>query len=227
MKLLSIVTSLGLVFTLVACSGGGGRKSTGAQCPAAYNPIPMTVNKNQKKLSLKLADEQIPAGKYKYEGSQLYYVDKSDLRVLAVDSKQKDGVTFKGTTGCIRNARSTLHPMSLEGIYAMDVSADRKKILADVNLFTIGMDAGKFKVTAAKQQKTVQSPSETFVSASKENFLIETENNKADYELRSSGTTTHGEYVLSIKFKRTDQPPVPAAPVPAAVIPGADAPPAD
>ncbi len=219
MKSLSVVVSFALAF-LVACNGGGSRKTTGSQCPESFKPIRMEVGPNQLKLSLDTKDEQIPPGIYKYDGSSLYYVDKSDLRMLAVDIKQRDG-NFKGSLGCVRNAKNTLHPVRLEGIFAMNVSADRKKILADVSEFTIGMEAGKFKVISTKTQKTVQSPKETF-KGSPENFLVTTDKNTTDYELRSIGSDANGEYALSIRFKRTDQPAPPVVPAPAA-----DAPPVD
>ncbi len=222
MKSLSLVTSLTLAVFLAACNGGGNRKTTGNQCPAVYNPINMDVGPNQKKLSLKATDEQIPAGIYKYDGSSLYYVDKSDLRMMAVDTKQKDG-NFKGSLHCIRNAKNTLNPVRLEGIYGMNVNADRKKILADVNVFTIGLDAGKFKATAAKVQKTLESPKEVFDPAAV-SFLVTTDKNTTDYELRSSASDANGVYFLSIRYKRTDQPAAPALPAPVTPAPGAPAP---
>ena len=207
MKSLSLVISVALVLGGTACNGGGGRKVSGSQCPEVFKPISMDVGANQTKLSLVRQQEQIPPGKYTYDGSSLYYVDKSNLRVLAHDNKQKDGTTFKGSTGCIRNGKNELHPVAIEGIWSMLVSADKKGIISDVNLFTIGQENGKFKVVSSKLAKTVQSPSDTFVDANAATyFLVETANNRTDYELRSVGNINNGEYYLSIRFKRTDLP---------------------
>ncbi len=213
MKSLSLVTACTLVFGLLACNGGGGRKVGGSQCPEVFKPISTEVGPNQRKLSLRKQDEQIPRGKYVYNGSSLYYVDKSNLRVLAHDNKPKDSPTFKGSTGCIRNSTNKLTPVAIEGIWEMDVHADLKEIITDVNVFTIGMENGKYKVSAVKQGKKVESPSDTFVQAKASTyFLVETANNETDYELRSVGNINGGEYYLSIRFKRTPYPAPPPEP---------------
>jgi hypothetical protein len=207
MKLFSIVTSVlvvSLVGCLVACGGGGSRKSLGKQCPAdpSWAPFPMKVADNQEQISLNPSANKIPPGVYTYEGATIYYVDKSDFRVQAVDVKQKDN-SFKAGTGCIRNAGNNFNPMSTEGIRDLRVSND-KKYLAEVTNFAIGTEDTKFKVTAVKDpNKKLEAPADAYKTAV-ESYMVSTKGDTTNYEIRSSGVTPNGTYQMQIRLTRKD-----------------------
>lgn len=202
MKWFSIVMSL-LAITLVACGGGGSRKSLGTQCPAdPWKPFSMDVAPNQEKISLNPLANKIPPGTYTYEGASLYYADNSGLRITTVDTKQKDN-SFKATAGCVRNASKPLNPMNVEGIRDLKVSND-KKYLAEITNFAISSDGNAFKISAVKDpNKKLESPSDAYKTAG-DAFLVETKDDKTNYEIRSSGTTPNGTYLLQIRLSRKD-----------------------
>jgi hypothetical protein len=202
MKLYQLVT-LFVGVTLAACNSGGGRKVVGKQCPGGdYKPISMNVAPTQKKLALNPQQNEIPPGVYSYEGSTLYYIDKSDLRVVLNDARQKDN-NFKTGMVCVRNAKNVLHPMAVESIHSMSVSKDLK-YLVEVTKLSIGTSNSKITVSAVKDTvKKLESPDEPYQGA--QAFMVSTEKNTTNYEIRSEGVTADGgKYTMVVFLKRTD-----------------------
>jgi len=191
-------------FSMVACSGGGSRKTVGKQCPSDYKPFVVSAKdtpNNQKALSLEPNSNEIPPGVYSYEGSTLYYVDKSDLRVELTDIKQKDN-SFKAATTCIRNAKNSLGPVSVEALRSLTLSKNGK-YLVETNNLTLKIVDTKYKADSVKTEKKLESPSEAY-KGSKEAYLLSTNNNTTNYEIRSKGTTPNGEYILVVRLSRKD-----------------------
>lgn len=208
-KYLSIAGSCLLALSLAACSGGGGRRIIGKQCPGGdFKLFPDQLPPNQHKIDLALADDEkkIPAGIYDYNGATLFYTDKSGLRLQVDDIRQRDG-TYKAAISCTRDAKQPLSaPFNVDGVLKLDVSKDFK-ILGEVKNFTLQFLNRKF-IGDAKvvDGKTVNSPREIYKDTANEYYMVTTDNNSTNYEIRSKGTNENGTYYLSVRLVRKDKP---------------------
>lgn len=205
MKLFSVVT-FAVAMSIVACSGGGQRTTLGRQCPAGgWKPFTMDLNNSQERVELDPNLNQILPGKYTYEGSTLYYVDKSDLRVQVDDARQKDN-NFKSNTSCIRNPKAALNPVSVDAVRNI-VLDKNKKYAVEVNTISINIENTVFKAsTKTDPNKKLESPKEPYLQAA-ESFMVAIKNDTTHYEIRSRGTTpSGGEYILQVRLTRTDNP---------------------
>lgn len=205
MKAFSILTTFALVLGLAACNGGGGRRTSGSQCPdGEFKPVPMDIQPNQIKLSLKAEDKQIPPGVYTYQGATIYYEDKSSLRILAKDVQQK-AQEFKASVFCIRNAKAKLNPVAVDAIRSMDVTTGNK-VIADVTTYSLGIENTKFKAQSVKNQsKKVESPSLVFDAAKfgqGDYFLLKSKTDDVNFEIRAKGADANGRFFVSIRLKK-------------------------
>jgi len=203
MKSKSILTILFLT-ALAACNGGGSRRTVAGQCPAGtYEPVPKKVGAHQKTVSLKADDGALPAGEYSYEGAIMFFDGKNGLRMQIHDVRQRDG-KFKSHVACVRNAQRPLNAFSMTGIRSLKVDKnDPKKITAEVTDYTVHLD-GKFVTKSESDpKKKLQNPKDAYANM-QDSFLVSTDKNTVNYEIRSWTSDAHGEYFLKINLRRAD-----------------------
>lgn len=99
-----------LLFSLLACSGGGYRSPSGHVCPSVgYDPLPMELNKDNKpdaprKLKLDGGDEGLKtfAGKFQYNGAEIYYREaRSGMQIHVSDAYSERTKKIESNTICV------------------------------------------------------------------------------------------------------------------------------
>lgn len=207
-RYLSVILMSLMVVALSACSGGGGRRIIGKQCPGGdYKLFPDQLPANQQKVDLAVAsdDAKIPAGLYDYAGATLFYIDKSGLRLQVDDVQQKDGKFVAGVS-CTRSAlKSMSAPFNVDGVLKLDVSKDAK-ILGEMKNYTLQVLNSKFVGDAVVSGKTFNSPREVYKNTANEYYMVITDKNPTNYEIRSKGSNENGTYYLVVRLTRKDKP---------------------
>lgn len=208
MKLFQIVSVvLGTLIAISACSGGGGGRVIGSQCPKNYNPVVMDV---KDKVAL---DADLPAGDYRYAGTEVYFVDtQTDMRVSVQDVEMFGG-EWKVRVGCVRNAKIGMAALAVKtlGLSAMTVEASKKISTFDARAFGFKIEDGKLVADggALPAEEKPASPKEVYDEGSAgERFLFNVADNR--WEVRSTGTINGVQYQMVQRFDRVD--PKPAKP---------------
>lgn len=192
------LTAMTLALFLSACSGGGGRRVAGKQCPLNYDPYPMDIPANQK-IDL---SQPLPPGTYEYNGAHLYYKNPSiGYKLELVDAKQRDG-SFKGTIGCVRNGTQERlsKAMSTEGISNMVVEAGSSKVTSDVKTYGFSFfPDGKVNFNFVKSNTKVERPSDLFTGKVTKSFMFK--RSDSEYEIRSYGVNEdQSEFYLVVYY---------------------------
>ena len=198
---------LAVTATLVACSGGSYRSTSGNKCPDNLVPDP-EISGSEKAISMKDSDQGIPAGTYNYNGANFYFFARNGVRILISDVKQDNG-SFAAIAGCVSGAK----PGNMDGLTAETEGLSQ---------FTIGPDsktsaaAGKtFSFVHAPKGHlvvTVHSAADVAPDQSPERFYqgkgsIEPKMifiGKRDYEIRSQGMNAMGTWYLRVQYVRAD-----------------------
>lgn len=192
------VASVFMVITLSACSGGGGRRVSGRQCPLNYDPYPMDIPANEK-IDL---TKPLPAGTYEYNGASLFYKNSAiDFKMELHDTKQRDG-TYKGAIGCVRNAGKDRigKAMSTEGISRMVVEDNSGKVTSDVKQYGFKIqEDGLVHFDFEKSNRKIERPSDLISGKVTSSFMFK--RSDAEYEIRSRGMNEdQSEFFLVVRY---------------------------
>lgn len=204
-----VVVSLGALM-VAACSGGGSRSIKGEQCPKSYNPFPVEApkNPNQKTVSMKASDNQLPVGLYDYVRGDLYYVNKSNgLQIHVVESKQRDG-KFKGTIACVRNASAGFNNLAIgsEGVSKITVQPDHTTVAESKQYSFTAINSKGISVDVVGAAQDLTSPHLAYEGKVVSSIMIQTGD---DFEIRALTLTADGTgtYYVSTKLRRRNLPP--------------------
>lgn len=200
MKSIQVLTALLGALVLASCSNGGAYQTVGNQCAANYDPFSLTSIPANQKISLKDAT-QIPTGNYKYAGSSLYYKDNGGYMIQVDDIVQKDGVTFKMVTNCIRNASAAPKDLTFTVPTVTGMTAQNNKVTSDVTNygFRLYPDGHRGYISQADTNNKPNLPSDVYTD--QDSVLIRTSD--TSFEIRSKGQTDNGSiYETSVRFTR-------------------------
>ena len=219
MKFFQVVSlCAGVALLISACSEGSRSRLRGSQCPENFEPIPMNVPHEQQLSVVEGTVNPIPDGEYTYEGADLYYISKDDMRVLVQESRHPDGI-IRPTVSCVRNASAQLAETFTVGVAGVTSLKIKPSAKIEFEAAQFGFQIQNYRLTALAEPMEASEkpdvPSKIYSGAGVHAFMVRKGLDVFGRELaeiRSSGTTPDGgTYVLGIHFVRTVPAPPPAA----------------
>lgn len=215
------LTAIFLSLGLAACSGGTGQQLAGSQCPLNYQPGSQAVDPQYQK-ALTKADGTIDlkTGVYRYNHADLYYVDSRNAplhnyRILVQDVAEKDGAAILPTTSCVRNRPQSSAGLDIQvsttGLSALTVGTDSKPTDLEAKNYAFSInDLGQttYDVGPVDPAQKPTDPSGPYQNQAQSYIYIHPDNQNI-IEVRTSGTSAHGNWTLSTTFVREDLPKTP------------------
>jgi len=198
--------ALPLLLTLANCDSGGGKKVTGARCPAEYNPVEMNVTPDKKIALDNIPQQAVPTGEYVLSNASLYYTDNSGFRVLISDGAITDK-GYKGKIGCVRNADKMVEGtvVQVDGISLFNIASSPdgegsfyRTTSGDIKQFGFTIRGRAIVTQVENTNRKVQGSLSKVYESAQSSFMFKVSDTV--YEIRSSGQTPHGQYRLAVRL---------------------------
>lgn len=202
MKLFPALILSSTVLALIACSGGGGNRVAGIQCPVNHSLAVILGQKLWKK-----GDNQssIPEGTYTYQRADMVFTEKGNdgVTIHVQDTLLKNG-TFQASVYCMRNG------LSLQGRTISAAAPVASKVVSKTGStealskeLSVSMVDGRLKAFS-KELASASAPEslDKVYDGKADSYELIEHPNKVDYELRSTYSDNSGDYVVSVRFTK-------------------------
>ena len=204
LNLLQSVVILGFGAAVVACSGTGARVE-GKQCKKNWDPVQMNIHPAAKS---EFKPATLPNGEYEMTRAALHF--KGDPTVAAPDGfqvliKEEIPARAKDLTpvphaDCFRNAAVTqAYSASVPGLTRLVIEDGKVKSSTAKNFGFRMSELGEFELNDNAVLRKTEAPQELFKDSS-ETFAVRWTDH--DYEVRTKGRGTNGEYALTTFLHR-------------------------